>query len=97
MSERKINLEEILTSESKKELGNYKWIDFDEVYKQKSFNELRKFIIGFGKTVAAKTLELAAENAETSFEPIIGFHVCPGDGDYVVNKQSILDTMNFIE
>ena len=90
MSERKINLEEILTSESKKELGNYKWIDFDEVYKQKSFNELRKFIIGFGKTVAAKTLELAAENAKLYFTDLEQTEVD-------IDKQSILNTINQIE
>lgn len=92
MSERKINLEEILTSESKKELGNYKWIDFDEVYKQKSFNELRKFIIGFGKTVAAKTLELAAENAKT--DKSCKVWNCEGQ---FIDKQSIVDTINKIE
>jgi len=80
MSERRINLEEILSKRIVLEPSH-----------------IRKEILIAMKEACRQTLELATENAETSFEPIIGFHVCPGDGDYVVNKQSILDTMNFIE
>jgi len=96
MSERKINLEEILINVFEPS-SQYCSTPLQDLQLAITLNPdvgmIKDAMIEFGK----RLLELAAENAETSFEPIIGFHVCPGDGDYVVNKQSILDTMNFIE
>ena len=92
---KEINLEEILLDESKQKLGYNSWIDFEEVYKSYStnFRALQKFVIDFGKRVTREVLELAAENAKAK-------EVGVEHDDYIIhiiNKQSILDTINQIE
>jgi len=89
MSERKINLEEILNEEynlNKDEDGNgiyYKWE-----------------IIKAMKEACRQTLELAAENAKVSIDRInYGCILTEFNKSSVceINKQSIIDTINQIE
>lgn len=110
MSERKINLEEIL-------LKNIKKI-YTELKPVEDFcNRDRIIAINAMKEACKQTLELAAENAETRHNYYdkwdeneaynkhkeFGFERCDGDGipygvDVVtINKQSILNTIKQIE
>lgn len=93
MSERKINLEELLVDEAKKDIGDYKWVDFEEVYKEKNLEDLQRFVIEFGRSVAKDVLELAAENADTKYLPLLNSN----ETIEVIDEDSILDTINQIE
>lgn len=94
--QKEINLEEVLVDEAKKDIGDYKWVDFEEVYKEKNLENLQRFVIEFGRRVAKDVLELAAKNAELSYTDAMvgGCPECMVDG---VNKQSITDTINQVK
>lgn len=81
MAEKKVNLEEIL-----------------EKYRQMFIENSVKhpdYIMDAMKEACRQTLELAAENATTSD---VGFYDGEKWNSYdIVNKQSILDTINLIE
>ena len=81
MSEKKINLEKILLSKAKR---------INEV-----FPEFMDDILLAMKEACRQTLELAAENAETEKEILPECGVLKSVG--VVDKQSILDTINQVE
>jgi hypothetical protein len=87
MSERKINLEEIYNQVVEKEFeGDEQAI---RIYKA-TRAEIDLLAM---KEACRQALELAAENAEIDFE------LQPFSSDFasVINKQSILDTINLIE
>lgn len=90
----KINLEEILFAE----VDNFrKHYPNDNMY---SNDEMKKtpewpFFINAMKEACRQTLELAAENAETEKEMLPECGVLKSVG--VVDKQSILDTINQIQ
>ena len=96
MSERKINLEEILMSGS---IGTL----FRGTCNEKTY----QFILGRMKEACRQTLELAAENAEISWvendiemESDTDFSFRDNDGNWCkvnINEQSILDTINQVE
>lgn len=100
MSERKVNLEDIINTEASK---------FKESLDQAG---IHLFIINCCKEVATQVLELAAENAKlvnkwysgtTIEERLKGYEIWDDDGSEkpsfitLVDKQSILDTINLIE
>ena len=79
MSERKINLEEIIS----------KTYGCEDIYEfQRTFDISVSMIKEICINVCKQVLELAAENATTEKKMI---------RTYVVNKQSILNTINQIE
>ena len=84
MSNKKINLEEILMSGS---IGTL----FRGTCNEKTY----QFILGRMKEACRQTLELAAKNAETEKEILPECGVLKSVG--VVDKQSILDTINQVE
>lgn len=84
MSERKVNLVKIL----KKQYNLNRDEDGNEIYYQ------WEILIAI-KEACRQVLELAAENAETEKEMLPECGVLKSVG--VVNKQSILDTINQIE
>ena len=84
MSERKINLEEIIASK-------YGCVDIDDLQLEITLNPdldiIKSSMLEFGKQL----LELAAENAELTF-------VGESDSDGMdIDKQSILDTIKQVE
>ena len=108
MSERKINLEEIIS----------KTYGCEDIYEfQRSFDISVSMIKEICINVCRQVLELAAENAKTSHDYYdkwdeneaynkhkdFGFERCDGDGipygvDVItINKQSIIDTINQVE
>ncbi len=93
MSERKINLEELLVDEAKKDIGDYKWVDFEEVYKEKNLEDLQRFVIAFGRRVADEVLTLASENVNTKYLPLLNSNKTIE----VIDEDSILNTINQIE
>jgi hypothetical protein len=85
MSERKINLEEIL-----------KTIAFEESEKgnSSSFSVQEMNVINLAmKEACRQVLELAAENADTKYLPLLNSN----ESIEVVDKQSILNTINQVE
>ena len=83
MSKRKINLKEILVACGELQFSNnYKWYTNESILS--AMEEACRQILG-----------LAAENAETEKEMLPECGVLKSVG--VVNKQSILDTINQIE
>ena len=88
MSNKKVNLEEILIKNIKKIYTELKPVeDF--------CNRDRIITIKAMKEACRQTLELAAENAETEKEILPECGVLKSVG--VVNKQSILDTINQVK
>ena len=93
MSERKINLEEILLEEMDKFRLSFPDENLYSTEQIKESLELPYFKAAM-KEACRQTLELAAENAETEKEMLPECGVLKSVG--VVNKQSILDTINQI-
>ncbi len=103
MSERKINLEEILfkhLSKAKEILPNENWYSDEEIKNSPEFSFFKDAM----KEACQQTLELVADNAEcklrnkiecSNFQLENGFVV--GNYAIVINKQLILDTINQIE
>ena len=88
MSNKKVNLEDILIKNIKKIYTELKPVeDF--------CNRDRIITINAMKEACRQTLELAAENAETEKEILPECGVLKSVG--VVNKQSILDTINQVK
>ena len=85
MSERKINLEEILQDYYLITLDNSKEI-------HASIEDVKSVMIEFGKQL----LELASENTDTK-EIWISTGDYSGYGKIIVDKQSILDTIKQVE
>lgn len=85
MSERKINLEEILQKHIKSSIESERHKSTDSV-----INAMRE--------ACRQILELAAENAEVDEHEVAeSIHGGPGYTYYEVDKQSILNTINQIE
>lgn len=85
MSERKVNLEEILHQYCNLEVSEY-------TVEEMILSNSNAVIIAM-KEACRQTLELAAENAK----PIVRLDIEWSKQDILINKQSILDTINQIE
>lgn len=94
MSKGKINLEEILLEEMDKFRLSFPDENLYSTEQIKESLELPYFKAAM-KEACRQVLELAAENAETEKEMLPECGVLKSVG--VVNKQSILDTINQIE
>lgn len=94
MSERRVNLEKILFTETDKLRKDLPDIDLFSNEEMKESTEFKYFINAM-KEACRQTLELAAENAETEKEMLPECGVLKSVG--IVNKQSILNTINQVE
>jgi len=84
-----INLEEIFNTFTDKNGYGFKYIDYTS----------RKLLLKAMKEVCQQTLILASKNAKTMNDPYsyTGNTGSEYPADVIVNKQSILDTINQIE
>ena len=96
MSERKINLNQILEAKNK--------LAFEEGYSNYFTAAQRNIIFKAMEESIKQSLELAAENAELKLkiklectESQLENGFCFGDNAIIVNKQSILNTINQVE
>ena len=96
MSERKINLSKILEAKNK--------LAFEEGYSNYFTAAQRNIIFKAMEESIKQSLELAAENAELKLkiklectESQLENGFCFGDNAIIVNKQSILNTINQVE
>lgn len=93
MSERKINLEEILFNSKFNELT----LDEKQSIKNGLINFNFEEIKIAMKASIKEALELAAENADADIDADESTYIEGNDWIHVVNKQSILDTIKQIE
>jgi hypothetical protein len=90
--EKKINLEEIWSNKFDcytSAIVNWKKVD-EPAMSRDRFMEVIKEIL-------SQTLELAAKNAEVKTKVVYTMGDDVGEKIYIINKQSILDTINQIE
>lgn len=92
MSERKVNLEEILFTEVDKMREDFPDINLYSNEEMKNSPEWRYYMNAM-KEACRQVLELAAENADTKYLPLLNSN----ESIEVVDKQSILNTINQVE